>query len=69
MHDIEAEKQILTKSACCYHLFQVPMSGSDKPYIGSTRPLGPQGLVFAIFQYPQQFDLQGQGQIANLVEK
>src|SRR3990172_7250003 len=48
---------------------QVPVGGRDDPGAGKTLLRFTDPLVLAVLQHPQQFRLQFQGQLADLVQK
>ncbi len=68
-HHIDAEIQVGAKLALADRFFEVLVGGADQSHIDMDR-LGPADTFeFPLLQHPQQFGLEGGGNLADLVEK
>jgi len=59
----------LAEGSLGHHAFQVAVGGGDDPHIGRHAVHAAQGLEHALLQHAQDFCLQWQGQVADLVQQ
>ena len=64
-----AEVEIFPKGAFLHHFFQVAAGGANDADVDGMGGIRAQAFQTAFLQYAQKLGLQGQGQVANFVEK
>src|SRR6266478_1918454 len=67
--DGNAEVEIFPKGTFLHHFFQVAAGGANDADLDGMGGVRAQAFQTAFLQYAQELRLQGQGQVANLVEK
>ena len=67
--NVQAVIQVLAKAALSDPLEQVAVGGRDEPHIHTNRFRTAQALEFTLLQDPQQFRLQFERKVADLIEK
>ncbi|MCY1181149.1 hypothetical protein D9M73_216380 [compost metagenome] len=66
---VQAIQQVFAKAAFAHHLFKVEVGGSQDTYIGTSGNRVADAFIFLVLDETQQFGLQGQREIADLVEE
>ncbi|MNH16522.1 hypothetical protein D3C79_761680 [compost metagenome] len=66
---VQAIQQVFAKAAFAHHLFKVEVGGSQDTYIGTPGNRVADAFIFLVLDETQQFGLQGQREIADLVEE
>ena len=69
VHHIEPVVEILAEAALLDHRLEVAIGGGDDAGFGAQRLGAADPLVGAFLEYPQQFRLQGEGHLSQLVEE
>src|SRR5450830_1067791 len=67
--DVEAVQQVFAEAAVAHHVFEIQVGGRKDAYIGAPGDRVAYALVFLVLDKTQQLGLQGEGKIADLVEK
>src|SRR6266849_1665949 len=67
--DGNAEVEVFPKGTFLHHFFEVAASGANDADVDGMGGVRAQAFQTAFLQYAQELRLQGQGQVANLVEK
>lgn len=67
--DIETKIKIFTKDSLIDAFFKVAASGGDDAHIGLSRDIFTEPLVFALLEQTQQFGLNFQREVADLIEE
>ena len=69
MHHVQAVVEIFAKSALLHHLRQIAVRRADQPDIQVDRSAAAEPFKASFLQHAQQFRLQPQPQIANLIKE
>ncbi|MNV55873.1 hypothetical protein D3C71_1481240 [compost metagenome] len=67
--DVEAVQQVFAEAAFTHHLFEVEVGGCKDAHIGASSDRITDPLVFLVLNEAQQFGLQGQRKITDLIEE
>jgi hypothetical protein len=65
----KAMVEVGAEAAAAHLLAQIPVGGGDDPSVALAALGFTDALVFAVFQHPQEFCLQLQWQLSDLVEE
>src|SRR5262249_37104221 len=68
-NDVQAIEEVLTKLSALHHALQIPMRRRDEAHVRADRSHTAAPLVLLVLNEPQELDLNGGCDVADLVQK